>query len=91
MELNLEKMEKQINEMRKRINRIDKSIILLLEERMDISKRIGKIKMKNKLNVRDIKRENEIIDHLLQTSNFDKKFIKKIFYKIFEESRRIQR
>ena len=88
-----EKMDykKQIQILRRKIDKIDRDIIHNLSERIDISKKISKIKRKNNLTIRDIRRENDIINNLSNVSTLNRKFIDKIFNEIFEESRRIQR
>lgn len=91
--INFYKMEykKQMNDLRKKIDKIDRDIVHLLGKRMNIAGKLKEIKIKNKLAIRNVKRENEIMDNLFKVSNLNKKFIKEIFNKIFEESRRIQR
>ena len=46
--------------LRKKIDAIDEKIVLLLKDRMDLCKRIGAIKRKNGLAVKDHRREDEV-------------------------------
>jgi chorismate mutase len=76
---------------RKKINNIDSKILNLLKERFENSKKIGRIKKKKGMKVLDKKREKEIVKGLIEKSNLNKKFIKKIYSIIFRESRRLQK
>lgn len=58
----------QITLLRKEIDIIDDNIIKLLNERVMISKNIGKIKKYNNINIICSNRENEIIDRLANNS-----------------------
>ena len=50
----------QIPNLRKEIDKIDDQIILLLKERVQLSKRIGKMKKDQNLPLRDPQREEEV-------------------------------
>ncbi len=76
---------------RKRIDKIDKKILSLLEERVKVSKDIGKYKRKNKIKIEDLKREKEIVEELGGKTNLDKKFIQRIYKTIFKFSKKIQK
>ncbi|MBR2274792.1 MAG: chorismate mutase [Lachnospiraceae bacterium] len=52
---------RELENARKEINRIDKEMLKLFEERMEVSKRIGEFKRENALAVRDKEREKEMI------------------------------
>lgn len=68
----------QIEKLRNRIDGVDRKIVELLEDRVDIARKIGKIKKKNKLKISDLKREHDIIKNV-SDSDIDKKFVKKLF------------
>ena len=73
---------KDIKKLREQIDLIDKQILLLVKQRMDIVKKIGKIKKQNKLEVKDLKREKEIIAKLYKQGKklkIQKKLIKTIW------------
>lgn len=53
-----------IDEYRQKIDEIDRDIVRLFKERMDISKKIGEYKIKNNLPVKDPKRERELLEKL---------------------------
>jgi chorismate mutase len=55
---------KEILALRKKIDEIDERILLLLKERAEVSRKIGSIKKKNELPVRDRTRENRLYAHL---------------------------
>lgn len=88
------KHQEKLKEYRKNIDRIDKQIIELLEERFEISKKIGKYKKQNNLPIKNKKREKQIIQRRiksLENTNLKPRFIKKILKFILKESRTIQR
>lgn len=72
-----------IKELRGKIDRIDRKIIRLLEKRVEVAGRIGKIKKRNGLKISDIGREKEIIKNV-SNSGIDKNFVKKLFGLIIE-------
>ncbi|WP_343183916.1 prephenate dehydratase domain-containing protein [Buchnera aphidicola (Ceratovacuna keduensis)] len=89
-------MNSEINllNFRKKINKIDKKIINLLFERNNISKKIAKIKICIKKNIKDKNREKEILLNIYNKSkkyNISKKYIKKIFRTIIKYSIKIQK
>lgn len=81
----------ELSKWRKEINILDKTIVDSLKNRFEITKKIGKYKLKNKLSVVNKKRELEIIDFWTKKTKFKKKFVKRFFNVIFEESKRLQR
>lgn len=51
--------------LRKKIDAIDEKIVLILRDRMDLCKRIGDVKRKNGLVVKDHRREDEVYLHVM--------------------------
>ena len=51
--------------LRKKIDALDAKIVLLLKERMDLCKRIGTLKIRNGLAVKDHRREDEVYLHVM--------------------------
>lgn len=58
-------MEK-ISDFRKKIDEIDEEILLLLKERIEVSKLIGQVKRKSGAPIRDIEREKEKYEQVLK-------------------------
>lgn len=52
-------MSGKIDELRQKIDEIDEKILLLLKERIEISKKIGEEKRRHGISLRDFERENE--------------------------------
>lgn len=52
----------ELNLLRKKIDEIDDKLLILLKERLEVSKKIGEIKKKNNMPIYDPVREQEIID-----------------------------
>ena len=86
-------MDKRILELRKKLDFIDKKILVLLEKRMDIIRRVGKLKFELDIPIEDIKREKEIIKRLTEYSHktlSDKQLIR-IFQAVFTLSKNEQK
>lgn len=75
---------KNIEDLRKQIDKIDSSIVILLAKRMEIVKKVGKLKKKSNLPPLDNKRWKEII-------KTKKDFIRKIWEIIHEEALKIEK
>lgn len=81
----------ELNHLRKEIDEVDDLLIELLKKRIEISKKIGKIKKNNGLEIYDSKRESEII--LRYTKNEDdenKKYIESFLKNIMNISKEVQ-
>ncbi len=52
----------ELNLLRKKIDEIDDKLLILLKERLAVSKKIGEIKKKNNMPIYDPVREQEIIE-----------------------------
>ena len=79
---------------REKIDKIDRSLITLLSERFALSKKIGVIKRKEGLNLKDAEREKQLHDlHQAECEKFgvDKNVADKIFDIIIKQSRKIQK
>ncbi|MGB9959260.1 MAG: chorismate mutase [Candidatus Bathyarchaeales archaeon] len=61
-------MEK-IPNLRRKIDEIDEKILLLLKDRIEVSKLIGKIKKENAVPIRDLQREEEKYRLILQKAS----------------------
>lgn len=81
-----------LKELRKQINEIDDEILSLYLKRMDISKQIGQYKKEHNLPIYDSKREEELINNLLNKidNNELKENYKKIIQLILIESKNQQ-
>jgi chorismate mutase / prephenate dehydratase len=82
---------KQLKSLRNTIDKIDGKIMKLLEKRQAAVLKIGGMKSKTDLPIRDRVREEEIIGRLTDASAaLDKGFIRRLFAEIMKESRRMQ-
>ena len=66
-----------LKELRNKINEIDEELLSLYLKRMDISKQIGQYKKEHNLPIYDSKREEELINNLLNKKI--KHFLKRDF------------
>ena len=80
-----------ITELRSQINELDDRISGLFVERMKVSAQIGEYKLKNGLNVRDIRREQEILVNLSEKAGrLYAPYVKALYAEIFDLSRQLQ-
>lgn len=85
-------MEK-VPHLRRKIDEIDDKILLLLKDRIEVSKLIGKIKRENAVAIRDLKREDEKYRHIMQRASelgLDLDEVKNIYKSIMTMSIRAQ-
>jgi len=59
----------KVPHLRRKIDEIDEKILLLLKDRIEVSKLIGKIKRENAVPIRDPKREDEKYRHIIQRAS----------------------
>lgn len=79
----------KIIELRNRINSIDDQIMLLLNERYDISDQIGEIKSTSKIGILDKNREEYVLDKTKKHEHSPQ--IELVYRTIMSESKNIQR
>ena len=86
-------MDKRILNLREEIDEIDEKIITLLKSRMDISKKVGELKVALHIPVEDKGREEEIIQRLgeLANRNLKEEQLIRIFTAVFKSSKQIQK
>jgi chorismate mutase len=82
-----------IADWRKRIDEIDTQLAELLSERSSCVIEIGKIKRKRDLPVYDPEREREILSRVTRDNRgpLDSEALKRLFERILDESRRVER
>ena len=82
----------ELIELRESINEIDKKLIDLIKERMEISVKIGKYKSDNNLSILNNNREKEVIENLKKYNDnkLDNKFIERVWLQIMGYSKIIQ-
>jgi len=81
-----------LEELRKEIDNCDDAIIRLLKKRMEISKKIGMVKMENGLPICDEKREQDLMEKLGNMANevLSKGAINNIYMEILSASKELQ-
>ncbi|CAL4322210.1 prephenate dehydratase domain-containing protein [Buchnera aphidicola] len=86
--------KKSLLNLRNSINDIDNTILHLLEKRKKISIKIAKIKLIYKYPIEDKKREQELINRLIEIGkkkSFSENYVKRIFKIIINDSVKIQK
>ncbi len=82
------KKESDFKKLRKQIEEIDEKIFSLFIERINIVKKIAKIKKENGISMENLQREEKLIKRIKQKfSNLDNQFIEAIFKIIFHYSK----
>lgn len=80
----------EIKKLRKEIDIIDAKISSLLLKRFKTAKKIGKIKKKENISVKDLKREKEVLKKVSTKTKNYRKELREIYLKIIEKTREIQ-
>ena len=81
----------KLKDYRKKIDLIDKKIVKLLLLRLDLVKKIGKYKKKNKIEITDKKREMQVLSNTKKLGGLHQKFVADIFKNIVNFSKRMQK
>ena len=77
--------------MRKKIDEIDDKLLALFRERLEVSKKIGLLKKKYKMEIFDPQREQEIIDGCTQNISEDEKvYVEKFLRNLMDISKEVQ-
>ena len=77
--------------MRKKIDEIDDKLLALFKERLEVSKKIGLLKKKYKMEIFDPQREQEIIDGCTQNISEDEKvYVEKFLRNLMDVSKEVQ-
>lgn len=82
-----------MNELRLQIDSLDRKIVKLLGERMDLVKEIGTLKKGADLPIEDKDREREMrenLKRLADENDLSAEFVNHLYSHIFVESRRVQ-
>ena len=85
-------MKRRILEIRKRIDRLDDELLELLLRRLKLGQEIGRVKLELGLPTTDVKREEEIIERVINLAEgrIAREDIEIIFSAIMETTRRTQ-
>ena len=77
--------------MRIKIDEIDDRLLVLFKERLEVSKKIGLLKKKNKIEIFDPQREQEIIDSCTKNISEDERiYIEKFLRNLMDISKEVQ-
>ena len=82
-----------IKQIREEFNRVDKSLVALLEKRFSLSREIGIVKRENGLETQDVSREIEVFKNVLEHLEDDSldQHLLAVFEAIVNESKEIQK
>jgi chorismate mutase len=84
---------KELEEFRSRIDAVDRSILLLLNERTKVVEEIGRVKQKAQLPIYEPRREDQVFDNVIRhnTGPLTAQAVRRIFERIIDEMRGVQR
>jgi chorismate mutase-like protein len=84
---------KELEEFRSRIDAVDRSILLLLNERTKVVEEIGRVKQKAQLPIYEPRREDQVFDNVTRhnTGPLTEQAVRRIFERIIDEMRGVQR
>jgi chorismate mutase len=84
---------KQLEEFRSRIDAVDRSILLLLNERTKVVEEIGRVKQKAELPIYEPRREDQVFENVTRhnTGPLSAQAVRRIFERIIDEMRGVQR
>lgn len=83
----------KLSAQRDELDKIDQQIFSLIKERVEVVKKIGQLKKENKLKIKDINREKEILESLTNLSKrykINPRSIEKIWKELFKISYKIE-
>ncbi|TAK62219.1 MAG: chorismate synthase [Bacteroidetes bacterium] len=93
MRQSLTKHQTAISRLREEIDVVDDMLLLLLTQRLELVREVGKWKKQNKRNIHDKKRENDIFHKrlaLAEESGLDESFIKSMYQLILDYGKIVQ-
>jgi len=85
--------QKELEEFRSRIDAVDRSILLLLNERTKVVEEIGRTKQRAQLPIYEPRREDQVFDNVIRhnTGPLTAQAVRRIFERIIDEMRGVQR
>jgi len=85
-------MKESIETLRKEIQEIDQKLVNLIRQRIQIVLEVGQLKKNHHLPVRDLNRENQVLDYIRQTPHdpVNTKAMEEIFQTIMRVSAEAQ-
>ena len=84
--------KKELSNLRNQINKLDEKLFSMIFKRMNIAKKIGKIKVHHEMEITNSDRENELINHILELpdNSLDQGEIESIYKLFFSISKKRQ-
>ena len=88
-----ERLVKTIDDLRRRIDEIDDQLVRLLTARADCALAVGQAKKTAGLELYQPDRETEVLRHVqvINTGPLDNSAVKRLFERIIDEARRLER
>ena len=84
---------KDIDDLRQRIDWIDEQLVRLLNARAECALQVGQFKKACGMDIYQPEREREVLEHVqqLNTGPLDDDAIKRLFERVIDENRRLER
>ena len=84
--------KKELSNLRNKINKLDEKLFSMIFKRMNIAKKIGKIKIQHEMEITNTDIENELIKHVLELpdNSLDQGEIESLYKLFFSISKKRQ-
>ena len=88
-----ERVVKEIEDLRQRIDWIDEQLVRLLNARAECALQVGQCKKASGMDIYQPAREREVLDNVqrLNTGPLDDGAVKRLFERVIDEARRLER
>jgi monofunctional chorismate mutase len=73
-----------VEKLREKIDKVDSKIVALLEERLDLARKIGAVKRKKNLQIEDSERERQVLGKVTKDTKLNKAFVRGLFEDIIK-------
>ncbi len=82
----------ELNQLRNKLDEVDSKLISLFKKRLEISKKIGKYKKENDIEILDLNREEKVIKKFLSSAQKEeKKYIEIFLHFLMDTSKEVQK
>lgn len=81
----------QLNQIRKEIDILDNQILEMIEARFELVDKVAQTKKKKGLPIRDLAREEEVINSKIQKTDLPEEFVKKLYRLIIDTAIKMEK
>ncbi len=82
----------ELDQLRNKLDEVDTELISLFKKRLEISKKIGKYKKENNIEILDLTREKKVVKKFLSSAREEeKKYIELFLHILMDTSKEVQK